>query len=123
MFVVFGVLPALGIALIWKRHRRGELTLNAEGISYTGWVRPLRFQEVEKIFARRHYSNVILTFRLKEKQPPIWKCTLIRAKTKAVTFSLSGLDGKPVTMAETIFRYMTRQEEPAPTAVKAAKAI
>ena len=122
MFAVFGFLPALGITLVWKRHRHGELTLNADGIFYSGWTRPLHFQEVEKTFARRSYSNVILSFRLKDKQPPIWKCSIIRAKTKGVTFSLSGLEGKAVPTAQTILRYLARQTEPADPAVKPAKA-
>jgi Zn-dependent protease with chaperone function len=122
MFAVFGVLPALGITLAWKRHRHGELTLNAQGIFYSGWTRPLHFQEIEKTFARRSYSNVILSFRLKDKQPPIWKCSIVRAKTKGVTFSLSGLEGKAVPTAQTILRYLARQTEPADPAVKPAKA-
>ena len=122
LFAIFVVLPGLGIALIWKRHRHGVLTLNPEGIFYSGWVRPLRFQEIEKTFVRRTYSNVILTFRLKEKQPPIWKASIIRAKRKRVTYSLSGLDAKPLTIAETIFRYMTRQTEPPQPAGKARRA-
>ncbi|HEV2436500.1 MAG TPA: M48 family metallopeptidase [Verrucomicrobiae bacterium] len=122
MFAVFGALPALGITLAWKRHRHGELTLNADGIFYSGWTRSLHFQEIEKTFARRSYSNVILSFRLKEKQPPIWKCSLIRAKTKGVTFSLSGLEGKAAPTAQTILRYLARQIEPADPAVKPANA-
>lgn len=112
MFLVSGFLPGLGMILVWKRHRHGELTLDAEGISYTGWVRPLPFQEVEKIFARRSYSNVNLSFRLKEKQSPLWKCSVIRTKTRGVTFSLNGLEGKPLIIAQTVFRYMTRQAGP-----------
>ena len=122
VFGILGCLPGLGVILVWKRHRQGELTLNADGIFYTGWKRPLRFQEVEKIFARRNYSNVTLTFRLKGKQPPIWKCSLIRLPTKAMNFSLSNLGEKPATMAQTIFRYMTRQTEPDQPAAKTAKA-
>lgn len=122
MFAVFGALPALGIILAWKRHRHGELTLNADGIFYSGWTRSLHFQEIEKTFARRSYSNVILSFRLKEKQPPIWKCSIIRAKTKGVTFSLSGLEGKAAPTAQTILRYLARQIEPADPAVKRANA-
>ena len=122
MFVVFGVLPALGIALVWKRHRHGEFTLNADGAFYTGWKRPVRFQEIEKIFARRSYSNVTLTFRLKAKQPPLWKGSVIRLPTRSVALSLSGLDGKPLIIAQTVFRYLTRQTEPAETAAEPATA-
>jgi hypothetical protein len=123
--VIFGILGLfflLGVTLVWRRHRHGEFTLTAEGVSYTGWTRPLRFQEVEKIFARRSYSNVILSFRLKEKEPPIWKGSLLRTRTRGVTFSLSGLNEKPLTIAQTVFRYMTRQTEPIPAERKPAKA-
>lgn len=122
LFLVFGVLSGLGTTLAWKRHRHGQLTLNAEGVYYSGWVRPLRIQEIERIFARRSYSNVILSFRLKEKQPPIWKASIIRAKTRGVTLSLGNLDGKPLTIAETVFRYLTRQTQPAQPAGKPVKA-
>jgi Zn-dependent protease with chaperone function len=122
LFGIFGFFLAVAVVLLWKRHWRGEFTLTAEGVCYTGWTRALRFQEVEKIFARRNYSNIVLSFRLKEKQPAFWKGNLLRTRTKAVAFSLSGLDGKPVTIAETVFRYLTRQTEPAQAAAKPAKA-
>jgi hypothetical protein len=77
---------------------------------------------LKKIFARRAYSNVTLTFRLKEKQPPIWKGSLLRFSGKAVTFSLSNLGEKPLTIAQTVFRYLARQTEPVTPAVKPAKA-
>jgi Zn-dependent protease with chaperone function len=97
------------LTMVWKRHRRAEFVLTADGISYTGWKRPLHFTEVQNIAARLSYSNVILTFRLKEKQPPIWKFGLFPAK--AVSFSLSGLDAKPRPTTETIYRYFARQAE------------
>jgi hypothetical protein len=123
IFGTMGFLLGLAVSLVWKHHRRGELTLNADGIFYSGWKRMLRFQEVEKIFVRRSYSNVTLTFRLKEKQPPIWKCSFIGTRRKAVSFSLSNLGEKPVPIAQTIFRYMTRQTEPAQPPAKVSKAI
>jgi hypothetical protein len=121
IFGIFGIFLGLAVTLVWKRHRLGELTLNADGIFYTGWKQPLRFQEVEKIFARRSYSNVTLTFRLKEKQPPIWKCSILRLPAKTVTFTLSNLDGKQATIAQTIFRYLTRQTEPAESSTNSPK--
>lgn len=121
-FGLFGLFFALGITLFWQRHRHGEFTLTAEGIFYTGWTRPLRFQEIEKIIARRSYSNISLTFRFKEKQTSIWKCSLIRFPVKAVAFSLSNLGEKPLAIAQTVFRYLVRQTEPDQTAAKPAKA-
>jgi Zn-dependent protease with chaperone function len=119
-FGIVGLLFVLGVTLVWRRHRHGEFKLNAEGVHYSGWIRPLRFQEIEKIFARRSYSNIILSFRLKEKQPPIWKGKLLQTKTKGVTFSLSNLDEKPLVIAQTVFRYLARQTEPAGAPAKPA---
>jgi Zn-dependent protease with chaperone function len=121
IFGVMGFFLLLPITLIWKRHRQGELTLNADGLFYSGWKRALRFQEIEKTFVRRSSSNVTLTFRLKEKQPPFWKSSLIGTRRKALSFSLSNLGEKPVTIAQTILRYMTRQTEPAQPPAKPPK--
>jgi Zn-dependent protease with chaperone function len=121
IFGIFGIFLGLAMTVVWKRHRRGKLTLNADGIFYTGWKRPLRFEEVEKVFARHSYSNVTLTFRLKEKQPPIWKCSILRLPAKAVTFTLGNLGEKQATIAQTIFRYMTRQTEPAESPTNSLK--
>ena len=111
IFGLFATGLGFVLAMVWKRHRQAEFILNADGVSYTGWKRPLRFTEVQNIAARLSYSKVILTFRLKEKQPPIWKFSLLRFPVKAVTFSLSGLDAKPRPIAETVYRYFTRQPE------------
>lgn len=112
---LIGILFGLFLAGIWIRYRRSELTLNAEGVFHSGWKRPVRFKEVEKLLARRSYSNITLTFRLKAKQPPIWKFSGLPLARKTVAFSLSGFDEKPLPMAQTIFRYFTRQMEPAGT--------
>jgi hypothetical protein len=117
-----GVMPAIATVQFWRRHRHGKLTLTAEGIFYSGWLRPLRFREVERIFARRHHSEVTLMLHLKEKQPPIWKHSLLRARAKVVNLSLGNLGEKPLTIAQIIFRYMTRQTEAGKPAADAAAA-
>ena len=110
--VIFTVLlsfSGLGFMLVLKQNRRRELILKADGLYYTGWLRPLLFRDLENISGRRHYSNIVLTFHLKTKQPPIRKYSLVRFPGKTLTFSLSGLGGKADTIAETIFKYFTRQ--------------
>lgn len=111
IFGGIGILLALMTAGNWTRHRRGALTLNADGIFYSGWKRPLRFKEVEKLFARRSYSNITLTFRLKDKQSSPWKFTVVAPSRKAIGLTLSGFADKPLTIAQTVFRYFTRQTE------------
>jgi Zn-dependent protease with chaperone function len=120
IFGIMGFFLVLPMTLVWKRHRRGELTLNADGIFYSGWKRGLRFQEIEKTFARRSYSNVTMTFRLKEKQSPFWKYSF-GTHRRQLTFMLSNLGEKPVTIAQTILRYLTRQTEPAQLPAKISK--
>jgi hypothetical protein len=98
-------------ASLWIRHHQAQLGLNAGGLSHTGWRRPLLFQEVQAVSARRSYSTVTVTLRLKQKQPVIWKFSLPGVSSKAVSISLSGMDAKPLTIAQTIFKYYTRQKE------------
>lgn len=49
-----------------------------------------------------------MIFHLKEKQPPIWKHSIHRVPAKVMNFSLSNPGAKPLTIAQTIFRHMTR---------------
>jgi Zn-dependent protease with chaperone function len=96
---------------LWTRHHQAQLALNAGGLTHTGWHRSLPFQDVQAISARRAYSTITVTLRLKQSQPGIWKFSVPGLKRKAVSISLSGLDAKPMTIAQTIFRYYTRQAE------------
>jgi hypothetical protein len=93
----------------WSRQHGLELVLTPAGLTRTGWHRPLRFQDVEKISGRKQYSAITLVFCLKEKQPRIWKFSLPGLRSKNVSLPLSGLDGKALTIAQTIIRYYTRQ--------------
>jgi Zn-dependent protease with chaperone function len=111
--VVFGItllLLALAMTVKAKRQHKAELVLNADGLYHSGWARPLRFKEIQNISGRRYSSNIILTFHLKEKQPSLWKFCVIRLSANKATLSLSGLDGKPVTIANTIIQYFTRRQ-------------
>jgi Zn-dependent protease with chaperone function len=112
------VFLGLGIAVAFKRHSKSELVLTADGLRYTRWKRPLRFQEVEKISAQRAYSNLTLIFHLKTKQPPFRNFSIFRSPVKRASLSLNGLEGKPVATAQTIFKYFTRQAEAKDPAVQ-----
>ncbi|HEX3799790.1 MAG TPA: M48 family metallopeptidase [Verrucomicrobiae bacterium] len=109
-FAFFALLPVYGVGVLWVRHRNGELTLDANGLSYTGWHRQLRFADLQKISYRKTYGSVSATFHLKQAQRPFWKMTLFEFKRKNLSYSFSGLAGvKQLTVAQTIFNYFTRQ--------------
>ena len=113
--VVGGVLVlifSLLMVVIYGRHRQGELTLNAEGLRYSGWKGPLFFKEVKNISARRSYSNITLVFHWKEKQRSLWKFDLLSSRVATMSFSLGGLPGKAAVNADIIFKYFTRQGVP-----------
>ncbi|HTV43421.1 MAG TPA: M48 family metalloprotease [Candidatus Sulfotelmatobacter sp.] len=111
-FAAFAVIVGFVFAMTWKRNRNAEFILTAEGISYTGWNRQLKFTDIEKMLVRRSYSTFTLMFRLKQKQSRFPKFILLKYQAKAVNFSLNSLDAKPVTIAQTVYRYYTRQLEP-----------
>jgi hypothetical protein len=109
IFGFFTFLTLGGLVMIRKQPRSLELTLNAQGITYTNWARPLNFADVERISGRRQYSTVTLTFHLKAKQPPFRKSWLLRFASKNVALALgTGLSAKPLTVAETILKYHKR---------------
>lgn len=98
----------VGIFFAWKLPRSTELTLNAQGLKFGTWKRPLLFKDVDKIAGARQYSNIILTFHLKEKQPPYRK-SWFGFPVKKVTLALgTGMPAKPLTVAETILKYYQR---------------
>jgi Zn-dependent protease with chaperone function len=100
---------ALLACLAWKRHRGAEFAVNADRMFYSGWKRPVRFQEIHSFSGQKHYSTVTVIFRLKEEQPPIWKFSLLPYPRRAFSLTISGLKGKPEEIFETIARYCTRQ--------------
>lgn len=104
----FGVFLLGGAGFYLRRHLGAELVLTADGLSYSGWHRRLEFADVELVTA--HQSNGLsLIFRLKAKQQPIWKGSIPGPRRKTVTLPVDGFDEKGPIVAETIFRYFTRQ--------------
>lgn len=97
---------------VWKRNYGAELVLRADSIEHTSWNRPLKFQEIVRTTARRHYSNITLTFHLQEKQPSFWKYGVPGLKCNAVSISVNNYPEKPLVVAQTIFNYVTRQTGP-----------
>jgi len=97
--------------ILWKRHHRGEFVINADGMSYTGWKRPVRFTEIKSLSGQKTYTSIAVTFHLKEKQTPLWRYSWLPLPTTQLKLQLSGLEGKPATIFETIGRYITRQVE------------
>jgi hypothetical protein len=78
-------------------------------MEYSGWNQSLLFQDVASLAGQNHSGTVVLTFHLKEKQFPRWKCALLRFPSKSFTLPISGYNEKPMPIAETIFRYYHRQ--------------
>jgi len=110
---LFMAILAGGIGVVqYGRHRKGELTLTAEGLSYTGWKGALLFKEVKNIAARRANSGIILVFHWEEKRATLWKFSLLSSRAATMSFSLGGLPGKPVANAELILKYFMRQAGP-----------
>jgi hypothetical protein len=109
-----GVAAWLGLIafLFWKRHRHAEFTVNADHMTYTGWNRPVPFRDVETIAGQKNYGTVTVTFRLKQKQSPLWKMTLLPYQRRTLNLTISSLAGKPEEIFETIIRYCTRQIKP-----------
>ncbi len=112
--ILFGVLILLLLlveAIIFKRHYQALLNLTAEGLTYSGWKRPLLFSDVQNISARRSSSSISLTFHLKTKQLSHLKGNIYPFPSNRLQLDLSVLGGKTLPMAQTIFRYYTRQLE------------
>lgn len=109
VIAAIGALFAYWGVAMWRHYSVLEMVLNAEGISCSTWKRPLLFKDVEKISAQQNYSIITVTFRLKEKQPPITKFYILPFQRKSMSLSLGGYTEKPMVMWQTIFRYLTRQ--------------
>lgn len=98
----------------WKHQNRTELHLTYEGIQYTGWTRPLAFQEVDKIEAVNQNGQVNLTFKLKTKTPPIAKNSILRFERKSVKLNTSLYNEKSVDIAVAICQYFYREKPSQP---------
>lgn len=92
----------------WVRHSHGEITLNAAGVAYTGWIRSLTFSDVKSISAQTYNGSTTLFFHLKEKADPIWKISF-PAQSKSVGINIMSFNEKPMELANVIYRYFTRQ--------------
>lgn len=114
--VLFGCLTIVlgwGIVAVFLRNHHGEVTLTAGGLHHTAWKRPLLFKDLNQITARRTSSSAIsLIFHLKQKQPPIWKYSLLRFPIIRIGLPLSTLDAKPAASADLIYKYFTRHTGP-----------
>jgi Zn-dependent protease with chaperone function len=104
-----GLLAAWWSIALWRQNRNGEFLLRADSINYTGWHRPLKFSDVQSIQAIRSYGNVTVRFRLKARQPVIWKSGLNVFRRRMVSLSLGMMKAKPKEVLEVLHRYMTRQ--------------
>jgi Zn-dependent protease with chaperone function len=93
----------------WKRHHGSEFIINAERMTYTGWNQPVPLRDVDSIRGHKNYGIVTVTFRLKQKRPPLWKFTLFPYQRRTLNFTISSLAGKSEEIFETIIRYSTRQ--------------
>jgi Zn-dependent protease with chaperone function len=107
--LVGSLLAAWWTIALWRQNRRGEFLLRADSLSYTGWRRPLKFTEVQSIRAIRSYGNVTVRFRLKTRQPVIWKSGINVFRRRMVSLSLGMMKAKPKEVVEILHRYMTRQ--------------
>ncbi len=94
---------------LWRQNRRGEFLLRADSLSYTGWHRSLKFADIQSIRAIRSYGNITVRFRLKVRQPVIWKSGLNFFRRRMVSLSLGMMKAKPKEVLETLHKYMTRQ--------------
>ncbi len=115
VFLWIGLIFILTLVGYWIRHRHAELTLNVEGVFHSGWKRPVPFKEVARMFVRRSSWSVTLILHFKTKQPSPWKFPFSPGRQSKVSFSVTGLGEKPLAVAQTFFRYYTRQTEPEQT--------
>ena len=82
--------------------------MNATGISYTGWTKPLLFSNVASMTVHTYNGQTSLIFRLKEKADSIWKAPL-PFRSKSVSIGVMRLGAPAMEIANTIFLYQTRQ--------------
>jgi Zn-dependent protease with chaperone function len=108
-------LPVLLVGTIiyahWKTHRGTRFILNVEGVHYTGWKHPLRFQDLEKVMTLSVNGALNLVFHFKQRQTSPVRFNPNFFKVKSVTFPLARLQEKPPIVAQTVFRYFIRQTE------------
>ena len=97
---------------VWKSRGDKEMILTVEGISYPEWKGPLLFSNVASMSLTRVNSMLQANFELKRKQKQLGKWALPIA-TRSVMLPLRReLNEKPDVVAQTIYRYLTRQPLP-----------
>ena len=109
VFVVAVLLAVAASVAMWRRHRHGEYVLRADGLSYTGWHRPLAFSSVASVSAVNTNGTIMVTFRLKAREPGIWKYGMQKIRCKSVAVSLGWINGKQQDVLQTFHQYFTRQ--------------
>jgi Zn-dependent protease with chaperone function len=109
LFLGVSLLAAWWSVALWRQNRRGEFLLRADSLNYSGWRRPLKFADVQSIRAIRSYGNITVRFRLKARQPVIWKSGINVYRRRMISLSLGMMKAKPKEVLETLHRYMTRQ--------------
>lgn len=102
------ILASVYAGITWLRHHGAELVLTNDGLAYTGWRRPLPFAEVATITALNQYSSVTITFHLKARQDAFWRYAL-PFRRRRLSLDVSAFKGGGTAIAETIYRYVTRQ--------------
>ncbi len=104
---IIGALMALA-GWHWLVHRNAKLILSSTGLAYSGWARPLPFQEIAQISVRRQYSNIILDFRLKPGFVSPGK--LLPYRFQHTALSMAHLNDKPLVIADAVFSYFQRRQ-------------
>ncbi len=92
----------------WRRMAGSELVLRADRIMFSAWNRPLVFAEIAGLSARNVNGTLVVTFRLKEKAPPIYRGALLRFRRASVSLTLSWFDVKQEELLQLVHRYVTR---------------
>ena len=112
IFWLLGSLPfAYFSHAYWKNHKDATITLTYEGVTHSGFKRPILFSQVKDISAINNNGSLIATFHFTEKQDPYWKTTIMRYKHKGYNLTLSNfnIDGNLI-LAKLIKYYLRRLE-------------
>jgi Zn-dependent protease with chaperone function len=115
IFLASLLVAVIVIRVQWIWHKNGELILKADSIFYTGWIRPLALKDIQSMSAHTHNGSTSVIFKLKQRTTTIWKSDL-RREIGSVSVSVMRLGDKPINIANTIFRYLTRQVNIQPSA-------
>lgn len=90
-------------------NRNAHLTLGSEGLSFSGWKNPLPFSAVRTMSVTRKGAAYILHFRLQPGITSPAKFRLLPFRLPFLSLNVSYLDALPLSIAEEVLRYYTRQ--------------